>query len=59
MVINIGQPCKHWAERSMRMSRIFINTKDRFSYFATFWHKSDNIEIQKQKKYTIGIGRVK
>jgi hypothetical protein len=50
MDINIGEPCKHWPERSIKMSRIFINTKDKFSYFATFWHKSDNIAIEKQKQ---------
>ena len=53
MGISKGQLCRHWSEISMRMSRIFISTKDRFSYFATFGHKSDNIEIRKQKQYRI------
>jgi hypothetical protein len=52
MDINIGQLCRHSPEIGVRMSRIFISTKDRFSYFATFGHKSDNTDIRKQKQYT-------
>jgi hypothetical protein len=49
MGINIGQLYRHSPEISIRMSGIFISTKDIFSYSATFGHKSDNIEIRKQK----------
>jgi len=59
MGINIGQLCRHSPDRSTRISRTFISTKNRFSYFATFGHKSDNIEIGEQKQYTHRIGRVK
>jgi hypothetical protein len=42
MCIKCSQLWMHSPERGMRMPKIFINTKDRFSSFAFFWHKSDN-----------------